>query len=90
MTLRLYANHKKIDVERVSVRLHHGKVYANDCADCESEIGKIDVIDREIAIEGQLSAEQRERMLEIADRCPVHRTLHSEVKIRSRLAGDGS
>ena len=86
MTLRMYANHKKLPLDRISVRLSHEKVHAEDCADCETKVGKIDEIKRQLTIEGEeLSAEQRQRLLEIADKCPVHRTLESEVKIRSEL-----
>lgn len=86
MTLRLYADHKKWPLERVSVTLSHEKIHAADCADCETKEGKIDRIERSIAIEGPLDETQRRRLLEIAEKCPVHRTLHSEIKIVSRLA----
>ena len=85
MTLRMYAEQKKWDVGRISVRVHHQKVHAQDCAECETKQGKIDRIEREIEVEGALTDEQRERLLEIADKCPVHRTLHSEVVVASRL-----
>ena len=87
MTLRLYADHKQWPLERTTVRLSHEKIHAADCADCETREGKIDQIEREIEIAGPLDAAQRQRLLEIAEKCPVHRTLHSEIKIRSRLAG---
>ena len=83
MTLRLYAEHKKLPLERVSVRLTHNKIHAEDCANCESKEGMIDRIDRNITMEGPLDAAQRKRLLEIADKCPVHRTLESEVEIRT-------
>jgi putative redox protein len=83
MTLRLYADLKKIPLRSTQVRLHHAKIYATDCAECETKEGKIDRIDRLITFEGDLSAEQRSRLLEIADKCPVHRTLKSEVDIRT-------
>jgi putative redox protein len=83
MTLRLYAEHKKLPLERVSVRLAHSKIHAQDCEDCETKEGKIDRIERTITLEGELDAEQRKRLLEIADKCPVHRTLESEIKIRT-------
>jgi putative redox protein len=83
MTVRLYADLKKIPLLRTRVRLHHEKIYAVDCAECETKEGKIDRIDRVITFEGELSAEQRQRLLEIADKCPVHRTLKSEVDIRT-------
>jgi len=84
MTLRMYARHKKLPLERVTVKLKHGRVHAKDCDDCDSDKGFVDIIEREIRIEGdELTDEQKSRMLEIADRCPVHRTLHSEVKVRT-------
>ena len=85
MTLRMYADRKGWPLERASVSLRHNKIHAEDCADCETKSGKLDHIDREIALEGPLDDEQRAKLLEIADKCPVHRTLHSEVKIESRL-----
>jgi len=83
MTIRLYADRKQIPLERTLVRLQHEKIYAADCADCETKEGKIDHIDREISFEGDLDAATRARLLEIADKCPVHRTLKSEVDIRT-------
>jgi putative redox protein len=83
MTVRLYADLKQIPLARTLVRLRHAKIYATDCAECETKEGKIDRIDREIAFEGNLTAEERARLLEIADKCPVHRTLKSEVDIRT-------
>jgi uncharacterized OsmC-like protein/alpha/beta superfamily hydrolase len=83
MTMRLYADRKQIPLERTQVRLRHEKIYAGDCAACETKEGKIDHIDRVITFEGDLTAEQRARLLEIADKCPVHRTLKSEVDIRT-------
>jgi len=85
MTLNLYARHKKLGVERVSCDVTHERIHARDCQDCESRDGKIDVLNRVIEIEGDVDAGQRRRMLEIADRCPVHRTLENEIKVRSRL-----
>jgi putative redox protein len=86
MTLRMYADHKGWPLEHVEVRLRHSKIHASDCADCETKKGKLDDIEREIVIQGDLDEPQRARLLEIADRCPVHRTLHGEVRVRSRLA----
>jgi uncharacterized OsmC-like protein len=86
MTLRLYADHKQWPLERTTVRLSHEKIHAADCADCETKEGKIDRIERTIEIAGPLEAAQRQRLLEIAEKCPVHRTLHSEIKIVSQLA----
>jgi uncharacterized OsmC-like protein len=83
MTIRLYAERKQIPLERTLVQLRHEKIYAADCADCETKEGKIDHIDREIGFEGNLDTATRARLLEIADKCPVHRTLKSEVDIRT-------
>jgi putative redox protein len=88
MTVRLYADLKQIPLKRTQVRLHHEKIHAVDCAECETKEGKIDRIDRTISFEGELSAEERKRLLEIADKCPVHRTLKSEVDIRTVEAPD--
>jgi uncharacterized OsmC-like protein/alpha-beta hydrolase superfamily lysophospholipase len=85
MTLRLYAERKSLPLERVTVRLSHDKIHAADCADCETREGRIDRIDRAITLEGALDAEQRAKLLEIADKCPVHRTLKSEISIRTAL-----
>lgn len=86
MTLHMYAGKKGWKLERVGVELSHAKIHAKDCDGCESTEGQIDRIDRVITLEGDLDASQRERLLEIAERCPVHRTLTSETQITSRLA----
>jgi len=86
MTLKMYASHKKLDLESATVRVRHGKIHAQDCEDCESEDGRIDQFERELVLEGTLADAERQRLLEIADRCPVHRTLHAEVKVRTVLA----
>jgi uncharacterized OsmC-like protein/pimeloyl-ACP methyl ester carboxylesterase len=83
MTLRLYADNKKLPLQRVSVRLTHNKIHAEDCLNCETKEGMIDRIDRNITLEGALSADERKRLMEIADKCPVHRTLESEIEIRT-------
>ena len=83
MTLRLYADNKKLPLDRVSVRLTHNRIHAEDCLNCETKEGMIDRIDRNITLEGALSADERKRLLEIADKCPVHRTLESEIEIRT-------
>ncbi len=85
MTVRMYADQKQWPVDRVTVRLRHEKIHAADCAECETKDGKIDRIERDIVLEGALDDAQRARLLEIANRCPVHRTLHSEVLIPTRL-----
>jgi putative redox protein len=85
MTIALYARHKAFPLTGITVRLEHARIHAVDCAECETKEGKIDRIEREIALEGSLTEEQRARVLEIAERCPVHRTLVSEINIRTRL-----
>jgi uncharacterized OsmC-like protein len=83
MTLRLYADRKKLPLARTEVRLRHSRIYAIDCAECETKEGMLDRIERIITLEGDLSAEDHKRLLEIADKCPVHRTLKSEIDIRT-------
>lgn len=85
MTVRMYANRKGIPLDRVAVSLRHDKIHAEDCEDCETAEGKIDQIEVDIEITGDLDADTRQRLFEIADKCPVHRTLHGEIKIRSNL-----
>jgi uncharacterized OsmC-like protein len=84
MTIAFYARRKSWPLERVTVSLHHGKIHATDCAECETKVGKIDRIEREIELTGALTTEQRAKLMEIADRCPVHQTLTSEINIRTR------
>jgi len=86
MTLALYARRKQWPLEAVEVRLHHSRIHAVDCAECETKEGRLDRIDSEIVLTGALDGDQRARLLEIAGKCPVHRTLTSEINIRSRLA----
>jgi len=88
MTLRLYAERKSLPLDRVTVRLSHSKVHAADCETCETKEGMLDRIERAITLEGELDDEQRERLLEIADKCPVHRTLTSEIEIKTREQRD--
>lgn len=85
MTLRMYADRKQLPLEGVTVRLRHRKIHASDCSECTTREGSIDVIEREIDLLGPLEEAQRKRLLEIADRCPVHRTLHSEILVKSWL-----
>ncbi|MEM7537459.1 MAG: bifunctional alpha/beta hydrolase/OsmC family protein [Chloroflexota bacterium] len=85
MTLRMYANRKKWPLESIEVDLSHSKIHAKDCEECETVQGKVDRIDRQIQINGPLDDEQRAKLMEIADKCPVHRTLHNEVIVESTL-----
>jgi putative redox protein len=86
MTMRLYAERKSLPLERVTVTLKHSRIYAQDCAECETKTGMLDQIDRTIAMEGTLDAAQRAKLMEIADKCPVHRTLTSEIHIVTHAA----
>ncbi len=86
MTMRLYADRKSLPLERVTVTLKHSKIHAEHCAECETKAGMLDQIDRVISMEGALDADQRKRLMEIADKCPVHRTLTSEVRILTKAA----
>jgi len=83
MTLRLYAERKALPLERVTVRLAHSRIHAVDCENCETKEGMIDRMERAITLTGSLDEDQRKRLLEIADKCPVHRTLTSEIDIRT-------
>jgi putative redox protein len=85
MTLRMYARAKGWPLQRVVVTIRHDKIYARDCAECETREGRIDRLEREIALEGPLEEGQKQRLLEIAERCPVHRTLSREVQLLTRL-----
>ncbi len=85
MTMHMYAARKGWPLERAQVALQHEKIHAKDCEDCETRSGKVDAIQRRIKLDGPLDTEQRAKLLEIADKCPVHRTLHSEIKITSTL-----
>ena len=85
ITLRIYADRKSWNLDRVAVTLRHGRIHASDCQDCETKGGKIDSIERDILLEGDLDDEQRARLLDIAEKCPVHRTLTSEIRIATRL-----
>ena len=84
MTVRLYADRKVWPLEQVIVRLRHAKIHARDCAECETREGFLDRIERDIELVGALDGEQRARLMDIADKCPVHRTLTGEVKIVTR------
>lgn len=86
MTIRMYANKKGWPLERVEVSLRHSRIHAEDCAECETTKGWISHIDRSITLVGDLDDSQRQRLLAIAERCPVHQTLTSEVDIATSLA----
>ncbi|WP_299200776.1 bifunctional alpha/beta hydrolase/OsmC family protein [uncultured Amphritea sp.] len=85
MTIRMYARQKKIPLEHVQVDVSHAKIHAQDCASCDKNSGKVDQFERQITLTGDLSGEQRQRLLEIADRCPVHKTLEGDIRIVTRL-----
>lgn len=88
MTLRMYATRKKWPLEGVTVSVRHSRIHATDCADCATESGQLDHVERTITLTGTLDESQRARLLEIADRCPVHKTLHSEVDVHTVLTDD--
>lgn len=85
MTLRMYADRKGWKLAGIQVRLRHDKIHAQDCKTCETKSGKVDRIQREIRLDGELSEEQRQRLLQIAERCPVALTLRSEIAIETQL-----
>ena len=85
MTIALYARRKGWPLTGVTVRLRHSRIHAEDCAECETKRALLDRIEREISVAGELTKEQRTKVLEIADKCPVHRTLTSEINIRTTL-----
>ena len=85
MTVSLYARRKQWPLESVTVRLRHSKIHAVDCAECDTKRGMLDGIEREVELHGDLTSEQRAELLEMANRCPVHKTLTSEIHIHTRL-----
>lgn len=85
MTLRMYADRKKWPLEEVKVHLLHNKEHSEDCDQCDKKTAKIDTITREVELLGNLSDEQKQRLLEIADKCPVHKTLHSDISVKTKL-----
>ena len=88
MTVALYARRKGWPLETVTVRLSHSRIHAADCAECETEAGRLDRLEWSLQFHGDLSAEQRTRLLEIAQMCPIHRTLRSEIQILAPVLGD--
>jgi len=87
MTVAIYARRRQWPLEEVSVRMKHSKIHAEDCESCETKEGMLDRVESEIELAGELTAEQRAKLLEIAQKCPVRRTLTSEIDVRTRLAG---
>ena len=90
ITLRMYAERKPWPLESVQVRLTYARVHAEDCAACDGEARLIDAIEAEVLVVGDLSGDQRRRLIEIAGKCPVHRTLTSSIQIRTLPAPEGS
>ena len=86
MTIGLYARRKNLPLQRIKVSLRQSRIYAKDCEECETKEGMLDRIDVEIELTGPLSTEQHDKLMEIAAKCPVHRTLTSEINIRLRAA----
>lgn len=86
MTVGLYARGKKWPLQQVTVSLWHSRIHAQDCADCETKLGMLDRIEMAIELAGELTQSQRDKLMEIAGKCPVHRTLKSEIDIRKRAA----
>lgn len=86
MTLRMYANHKQIDLQEIKVTLHHQRIHADDCARCEKQVPLVDKITRVIQLTGQLDEKQRARLLEIANQCPVHKTLQNQIQVETTLS----
>jgi len=82
ITVQMYARRKEWPLEKVTVRLSHQKVHAEDCGDCEQETGTVDVIEKQVEVTGDLSDAQRTKLIEIADKCPVHRSIERGVKVR--------
>jgi uncharacterized OsmC-like protein/esterase/lipase len=85
MTLRMYANRKKISLDNILVNLTHNRIHGEDCNDCETNTGMIDIIVRKIVLDGNLTTEENDKLLEIADKCPVHKTLLNEIVIKTKL-----
>jgi uncharacterized OsmC-like protein len=90
MTVGLYARRKQLPLENITVSLWHSRIHAKDCEECEAKEGMLDRIDVEVDLTGSLTAEQRAKLMEIAGKCPVHRTLTSEINIRLRPAQKSS
>lgn len=87
MTLRMYADRKKWDIKNITIHMNHKKTYQEDCQNCQETTSKVDLIERHITIEGVINEEQKDRLLAIADKCPVHRTLHSNIQVQTFFVG---
>jgi len=85
MTLRIYADKRKWPLERARVTLQHRKVHAQDCVDCDTKVAKMDVVERVLFLDGTLTEEQKAKLVEIAERCPVHQTLRSKIQVNTRV-----
>ncbi len=88
MTVRMYANHKQWPLDDIKVELSHNREHCQDSADCEKEGQQIDVLERNITLFGDLTEDQRQRLLKIAGKCPVHRTLENKIEVRDKLVGE--
>jgi putative redox protein len=88
MTLRMYANHKQLDLQDIQVKLHHSRIHAEDCVNCEAQAPLIDRITRSIHLSGNLDDQQRARLLEIANKCPVHKTLQNQIQVETTLTDE--
>ena len=88
MTLRMYANHKQIDLQGIQVELHHDRIHVEDCVDCDKHPQQIDIINRDIQLTGHLDEQQRARLLDIANACPVHKTLCNKIQVNTRLVDE--
>jgi len=86
MTMRMYATRKKLSLDNIEVTMKHDHIHAEDCSDCDAKTGLVDKIEKTIKLEGNLTDAERQRILEIADMCPVHKTLHNEIQIKTQLA----
>ncbi len=87
MTVRMYANRKQLPLDSIEVSLSHRRIDAADCPDCQTQTGLVDVIEKEIRLQGNLTGEQRDKLIEISAKCPVQKTLLNEILIKTRLSG---
>ena len=85
MTLRQYADRKGLPLRHIKIELSHDRIHSEDCASCENQAGFIDRIDRNIELKGSLDKGQRDKLLQIADKCPIHRTLHNQIAVKTTI-----